>query len=182
MRLLALALIACALPAWAQNTAPLPAPAQPTPPAISQPAPPAPPRLREESNKPSPSAFDRRDYSRNSPLAGDFTQFTEGKIALLRAELKPTPAQEKVFADFTSALRLYSETQKAHRTMLGEQRDAMQKDGQLSLPTQLGLRVAGLEEQTQNLKPLQLALANLYATLDDAQKKTADALLGFLAR
>ena len=91
MRILALVLLLTALPAYAAEEASI---AAPTAPVVQQPEAPKPPRAE----------FRRAE---RSPLAGDFSEHTAGKIAFLRAELKITEAQEGnftggVFAKITS--------------------------------------------------------------------------------
>lgn len=164
-----LALLLLAPPALAENAAPTPAPAAPTAPAIERPKPPAGPH----------AGFERQP---RSPLAGDFADFTAGKIAFLRAELKITAAQEPSFASFVDILKRYSEGMKQHRQTLQEQRRGMASENQLNLPTRLGLRIGGMEQDVQALKILQRALAEFYAVLTDEQKKASDQLLSHLAR
>lgn len=195
-----LVLLAVTLPAFAA------APESPTPPAapsVSQPdipvTPPAamPQMMHHDMPMPSGgmgtmqncmgmmggSTASRSSSMRSqSPLAGDIGQYTEGKVAFLRAELKPTTAQEPVFTAFVDAFKAYSSNMSNHRQTMRDQREEMAKDEQLNLPTKLGLRVGSMEQEVQALKGLQLGLANLYATLTDEQKQTADQLLGYLAR
>lgn len=166
MRILAIAILLVALPAYAES---VPAP---TPPVVEQPAAPRP--LRDERPE--------RQRQQPSPLAGDFSQFTAGKIAFLRTELKITAEQEPAFAAFVDILKRYSDGMNQHRQTMREQRRDMQNENQLTLATRLGLRIGGMEQDIQALKILQRALAEFYATLTDEQKATAEQLLNHLAR
>lgn len=96
----------------------------------------------------------------------------EGRIAFLRAELKITGAQEKVWNRVADALRANAER--------------MKKAGQASMPMQTpsGGVVAALEADKARLKArldaldeLEGTLKPLYGVLSDEQKKTADELL-----
>lgn len=202
------AFLTIALPAFASAPAAPDAPTPPDVPAVSQPSVPAPaptpmPQMMHQGmapmQPPAPSAgtgmmsncmgmMGGGSAGRSgmmhpqSPLAGDISQYTEGKIAFLRAELKPTAEQEPVFSAFVEALKAYGDNMSTHRQTMHDQRQEMAKDEQLTLPTKLGLRVGSMEQNVQALKGLQLALANLYAKLTDEQKKSADQLLGYLAR
>ena len=165
-----LALLLLATPALAETTMPVaPTPAAPAAPAVERPKPPLGPRAGMERPP-------------RSPLAGDFSDFTAGKIAFLHAELKITTAQEPSFASFVDILKRYSDGMKQHRATLQEQRRSMATENQLNLPTRLGLRIGGMEQDVQALKILQRAMAEFYAVLTDEQKKAADQLLAHLAR
>lgn len=172
MRLLVPALLLATLPAFAESTAP--APTSPTPPAVEQPAPPMMPAVGTPWQN-------RREQQPRSPIAGNFAEFTAGKTAFLRAELGITPEQEPAFAAFIEILTRYTEGMNSHRATMLEQRRDMKDDNQLTLPTRLGLRIGGMEQDVQALKVLQRAIAEFYATLTDTQKKSADTLLGYLA-
>lgn len=163
MRILALVLMLMALPAYAES---VPAPVTPV---VQQPEAPKSPRA---------------DYRRaeRSPLAGDFSEYTAGKIAFLRAELQITEAQEPNFASFVEILKRYSDGMNKHRETMREQRRDMQAENQSNLATRLGLRIGTMEQDVQALKILQRALAEFYAVLTDEQKKSADNLLAHLAR
>lgn len=163
MRILALFLLLAALPAYAESV----------------PAPAAPPVIEQTTTAKPP----RPDFRRpeRSPLAGDFSHYTAGKIAFLRAELKITAEQEPNFAAFVEILQRYSDGMNAHRATMREQRRGMQAENQSNLATRLGLRIGAMEQDVQALKILQRALAEFYATLTDEQKQSADQLLAHLA-
>src|SRR5262249_19190229 len=98
----------------------------------------------------------------------------EGRIAFLRAELKITEAQASAWDAFAAALRTNAQK-------LAEVRAAMmpqQGGGQaLTMAARLDLQERWLLAWLEGTRAIKPAFANLYATLSDDQKKTADELL-----
>jgi LTXXQ motif family protein len=100
----------------------------------------------------------------------------EGRIAFLRAELNITEAQANAWNAFADAMRTNAEKLREVRASMMPQPDA----GQQQAPT-----VAGrLDQQERSLlarlegtRALKSAVTNLYGTLSEDQKKTANELL-----
>jgi hypothetical protein len=100
----------------------------------------------------------------------------KGRIAFLRAELNITEAQANVWNAFADAMRTNAEKLREVRASMMPQPDA----GQQQAPT-----VAGrLDQQERSLlarlegtRALKSAVTNLYGTLSEDQKKTANELL-----
>ena len=106
----------------------------------------------------------------------DMADRVEGRIAFLRAELKITEAQAKAWNAFAQALRENSKK-------LGETR-AMTRGMSPQGGAQPLTLVQRLEQQERwyaarhgGIQAIKTALANLYATLADDQKKAADELM-----
>jgi hypothetical protein len=93
----------------------------------------------------------------------------EGRLAFIKAELKITEAQEKLWADLAGTLReAAAKMQQAHRGM-----QAMSGSPATMTPPQL------LEQHERNLalrleatRTVKAALGPLYAALDEQQKQT----------
>ena len=102
---------------------------------------------------------------------GPASSFAEGRIALIKAELAITDAQNSVFDAYAAALRKNLESmQTMHKTMMS----ALSPAGPVE---RLDLHISAMESRLQSLKEVKPALAALYAALSDDQKKQADDLL-----
>jgi hypothetical protein len=101
-------------------------------------------------------------------------QHPEGQIAFLKTELKITPAQETAWSTFADALRAYATQMNGNHDTMAQQR----RDEAKPLPETLSFRIQMMEMHLASLKGYQEAVAKLYGTLSDEQKKTADDLLG----
>ena len=99
---------------------------------------------------------------------------TEGRIAFLKAELKITDKQNSAWKTYADTLRQAME----HKA--GKMGDGMMMQGgeRKPAPEALQARITMLEGMISKLKTMQTATATLYSALDDAQKATADELLG----
>lgn len=96
-----------------------------------------------------------------------------GRIAFLKAELKITDAQQPLWNAFTEAL-------KANRAMMGDMQEMMMAAQGAAAPT-LIQRIEGHERmlaaRLEAVRRLKAALGPLYASFDEAQKRTADQLM-----
>jgi len=96
-----------------------------------------------------------------------------GRIAFLKAELKITDAQQPLWSAFTEAL-------KANRAMMGDMQEMMMAAQGGGAPTVLQ-RIDGHERmlvaRLEAVRRLKAALGPLYASFDEAQKRTADQLM-----
>lgn len=96
-----------------------------------------------------------------------------GRIAFLKAELKITDAQQPLWNAFTEAL-------KANRAMMGDMQEMMMAAQGAAAPT-LIQRIEGHERvlaaRLEAVRGLKAALGPLYASFDEAQKRTADQLM-----
>ena len=98
----------------------------------------------------------------------------EGRLAFLKAELKITPAQEPLWDTLAQTLRANARTMAGMMPMGG-----MMAQGEApSLPERLDRQERFLTARLDALRAMQAAVAPLYAALSDAQKRTADELVG----
>jgi len=125
----------------------------------------------------------------NCPMMGMMGQpRTEGRIAFLKAELKITDTQEPAWVTYSDTLRNVHQAMAGHmQGMMGAnnmgqgmmgQGMMMQGAQRKPAPEALNARIQMMEAMLANLKTLQSATSELYDTLDDDQKSTADELLG----
>ena len=102
---------------------------------------------------------------------GDASTFAEGRIAFIKAELAITEAQKDVWEAYATALRKnLASMQQMRATMMGATRPT-------SPVERLDLHISTMELRLQALKEVKPALAALYATLSEDQKKSAESLL-----
>jgi len=100
----------------------------------------------------------------------------EGRIAFLRAELNITEAQASAWNAFADAMRTNAKKLAEVRASMMARPDA----GQQQAPTmaeRLDLQERWLLAQLEGTRALKSAVTNLYATLSEDQKKTANELL-----
>lgn len=106
---------------------------------------------------------------------------TEGYLAFLKVELKITAGQENAWKAYAATLRDIHQAMADRMGQMRRQgmgRRMMQEGERKSVPEALQARIGMMESMLANLKKLQAATAKLYGVLDDAQKATADELLG----
>jgi LTXXQ motif family protein len=157
-----------------QTATPAPAPAQPTPPA-GQPGMEGMPMMNMMGGMPMINMMRRMRMM--EPDAGMATiDHVEGRIAFLRAELKITETQASTWDAFAAALRTNAQK-------LGEVRAAMMPQpgaGQQPAPTitaRLDLQERWFLARLEGTRTIKSVFTNLYGTLSDEQKKTANELL-----
>ena len=100
----------------------------------------------------------------------------EGRIAFLRAELNITEAQASAWNAFADAMRTNAKKLAEVRASMMARPDA----GQQQAPTvaeRLDLQERWLLARLEGTRALKSAVANLYGTLSEDQKKTANELL-----
>jgi hypothetical protein len=100
----------------------------------------------------------------------------EGRIAFLRAELNITEAQASAWNAFADAMRTNAKKLREVRASMMPQADA----GQQQAPTmaeRLGQEERWLLARLEGTRALKSAVTNLYGTLSEDQKKTANELL-----
>ncbi|WP_262032019.1 Spy/CpxP family protein refolding chaperone [Microvirga sp. Mcv34] len=103
------------------------------------------------------------------PSMVDMTDRIEGRLAFLRAELRITDGQASAWNSFADGLR-------SSRQHLMEARQQLSQTS--SKPTdRLEQYEHHLMERLEALKTARAAFTQLYATLDEAQKRTADELV-----
>ena len=99
----------------------------------------------------------------------------EGRIAFLRTELKITDTQAGHWNAFADALRINAEKLRTVRSsMMGQGSGQPQPS---TLADRLDLQERWLLARLEGIRAIKPAFANLYATLSDDQKKTADEIL-----
>ncbi len=105
------------------------------------------------------------------PMMGGGEAHTEGRIAFLKAELAITGQQTSVWDAYAAALK------KNLQSMQG-MRETMMKVMQAKSPVErLDAHIAAMDARVAALKELKPALAGLYSSLSEEQKKKADELL-----
>jgi hypothetical protein len=102
---------------------------------------------------------------------GDASTFAEGRIAFIKAELAITDAQKDVWEAYATALRKNLESMQQMRATMME---ATPPDSPVE---RLDLHISTMESRLQTLKEVKPALAALYATLSEDQKKSAEGVL-----
>jgi hypothetical protein len=100
---------------------------------------------------------------------GQEFQFSEGRLAFLKAELKITEAQAKAWDAFAAALR--ENVAKMTEAYKAPDREAMQK---MSSPERLGWFEKAITARADAVKRAKAAIDPLYASLSDDQKKLFD--------
>jgi len=103
---------------------------------------------------------------------GRMVEFVEGRLAFLKAELKISDRQATQWNAFADAVRANAKNVNARRMPFFRE-DWSQK----SLPERLDREEAALSARLEAFRSTAAALKPLYAALDAAQKKSADALL-----
>ena len=182
--LMATALMLATTTTWAQapgnhdahHPAQTVTPAQPAPPSAAQGMMGAMPMMNMMSGMPMMHMGMMRMMGMIGPGNGMSTiDHIEGRIAFLRAELKITDAQMSAWNAFADALR-------ANAKKLGEVRAAvMPRSGAgqqpLTLADRLDLQEQWLVARLEGTRTIRPAFVNLFGTLSDEQKKTANELL-----
>ena len=101
----------------------------------------------------------------------------EGRIAFLRTELKITEAQAGAWNAFAAALRTNAQKLGEVRAAMMPQPGAGQQQAAPTIAARLDLQERRLQARLEGTRAIKSAVTNLYATLSDDQKKTADELL-----
>lgn len=110
----------------------------------------------------------------------DMAAFTNARIAALKAGLELTPAQEKNWPSFETALR---DMAKARAERMKEWREKREdKDKDRSLIDGLHMRGQALAARGAEMEKLADAAKPLYESLDEAQKRRFGMLLHGMAR
>jgi hypothetical protein len=94
----------------------------------------------------------------------------EGRIAFLKAELKITPAQEKLWDGYAAALRASAQDMAGMRATMTTMMTTT------ALPERLDAVESMMSDRLAQLKKIKAAALPLYATLSTEQKATADQL------
>ena len=103
----------------------------------------------------------------------DMADRVDGRIAFLRAELKITEAQAKLWNDFAQTLRDSAKKLGALRTGMGRRQGGPAS----TLPQRLDQQEQWYVARTEGIRSIKMALSHLYGALSDDQKKTADQLM-----
>jgi hypothetical protein len=118
-----------------------------------------------------------RMHGRMSPSSGagtsgpaDVTERLEGRIAFLKAELQITDKQAPDWNQLADALR-------SSRQHLLEARKLLVMDDKVTGSERLEHYERHLSERLEAIKSARAAFGRLYASLNDGQKQTADAIL-----
>jgi hypothetical protein len=96
----------------------------------------------------------------------------DGRIAFLKAELKITDSQEKLFDDYAAAMRSNAQAVSDRCTAVKDQGGK-----RLPLPDRLDRREQFMEARLEALRTTSKALKPLYDALSDTQKESADELI-----
>lgn len=101
---------------------------------------------------------------------GGMSNYVEGRIAFLHAELKITEAQMPAWHEFANVLR-------ANAKRVADARAAQPHQLGPSFIDRLDDQERWMSVGLESVRALKPAYAKLYGTLDDKQKKTADEIL-----
>jgi hypothetical protein len=96
----------------------------------------------------------------------------DGRLAYLKGELNITDAQMGAWKVYADAVKGRVDVMQSMRQSMME---AMQKG---SAPERMDARIKGMEAMVDAMKAAKPATEQLYAVLNDEQKKTADQLIG----
>jgi hypothetical protein len=99
--------------------------------------------------------------------------YVEGRLAFVKAELKITPQQTTLWDKFATTVRANAKTINERRARFMDRHYWA-----TPLPERLDQQEKAMAAHLDALRQTNASLKPLYAALDDAQKKTADALLG----
>lgn len=108
---------------------------------------------------------------RPGTMMGGPGQHIEGRIAFLKAELKITPEQEKVWKAYADALR------EAAKSMQGMHDQMMSGGMPATLPERLERQEEMMTARLDALEKTKAAAVPLYNALSPEQKQAADALM-----
>ena len=100
------------------------------------------------------------------------SQWVEGRIAFLRAELGITPEQEEAFSRLANVLR------ESAKSMNETRRSMPAMMGTMTAPERYDAHVRMMEARLEGMKAVSDALPGLYAVLTEEQKQRADQFLG----
>ena len=100
---------------------------------------------------------------------GQTIEYSEGRLAFLKTELKITDAQSKAWDAFAAALR--ENVAKLNEAYKAPDREAMDK---MSPSERLGWFEKAVAARLEAVKRARAAIEPLYASLSDEQKKTFD--------
>jgi zinc resistance-associated protein len=125
-----------------------------------------------------PFRDDPRFRERLALSAEDRAAFTEARIAALRAGLKLSPEQEKLWPPVEDAIRGLARQRQETRLARRERFLAMRDQGLRDVPGQLRFMADSQAASAEALRRLADATSPLYGSLNDGQKRR----LGMLAR
>lgn len=98
------------------------------------------------------------------------SDYVEGRIAFIHAELRITDSQTAAWTEFANVLR-------ANAKRSAEARDAHRQQTAPTSAARLDEQERWLTARLEGVRALKAAYGKLYAVLDDRQKKTADELM-----
>lgn len=98
-------------------------------------------------------------------------EHVEGRLAYLKAELKITDAQAPQWIAFADAFRAGAQKTVKHCAMMKESGSKMMS---ATLPERLNMMEEHLQTHLESLRAVKTAAQQLYAALNDEQKKIAD--------
>lgn len=112
------------------------------------------------------------DSGMPGPMMGGPGQHIEGRLAFLKAELKITPQQEKLWSTYAEAVRASAEAMQGMH-------DQMMSSGSnpVAMPERMQWHEKMLSARLEALKKLRAVALPLYETLSAEQKQTADNLM-----
>ncbi len=169
----ALAAVAMNATAWAQAPDPHHPAEGGTPPVLTQPVAPTPPGMAGMAD------MMRMMHSMHSMMGPDMAGMgtidrVEGRIALLRAELKITDAQTSAWNTFADALRMNAQKLGALRPAMMPQAGSAAQ----TLADRLDVQERWLTARVEGTRAIKAAFTPLFSTFYEDQKKTANELFG----
>jgi len=170
----ALAAVAMNATAWAQAPDPHHPAEGGTPPILTQPVAPTPPGMAGMAD------MMRMMHSMHTMMTGpDMAGMgtidrVEGRIALLRAELKITDAQTSTWNTFADALRTNAQKLGALRPAMMPQTGSAAQ----TLADRLDVQERWLTARVEGTRAIKATFTPLFGTFSEGQKKTANEVLG----
>ena len=130
---------------------------------------------------------------KRGPSPETLARLEDGRIAMIKASLKLTPEQEKLFAPVEDKIRAgFADRRKAREAWAKKREEFRANKGkheQVSLPERMEKRsqrlteaAAKMTERAQKAKEYAEVLKPLYASLSDEQKAVASQVLGYVGR
>lgn len=170
----ALAAVAMNSTAWAQAPDPHHPAEGGTPPVLTQPVAPTPPGMAGMAGM-ADMMQSMHTMMMGPDMAGMGTiDRVEGRIALLRAELKITDAQTSAWNTFADALRTNAQKLGALRPAMMPQAGSAAQ----TLADRLDVQERWLTARVEGTRAIKAAFTPLFSTFSEDQKKTANELFG----
>lgn len=135
--------------------------------------------VAQQSTAPAPQASLSQDRDQDRPRFSDADRlaFTDARIAGLKAGLKLTPDQEKLWPGVEAALRDAAKLRAERAAQWREQRKERRGQTDVDLVQRMRQAADRMTESAAQVRKLADAIDPLYKTLDESQKRRLSVLL-----